>query len=134
MRIVLPLLLAFIGTPGLADPIPPGRYEVSVHLDLPHIDTKDYDFTTEICLADPGGRTVLGPLSPGPFAECPRASKADDSVLTIEVRCPGGNAGVAIGTYLPTRSGFRGRVEMNLGGKNMTLAEEQRGRYLGECG
>ncbi|MFK7944437.1 MAG: DUF3617 domain-containing protein [Paracoccaceae bacterium] len=133
MRLILHICTVLAVIPAWADPIPLGRYEVNVHLVLPHIDTKDYDFVTEICLGNVVGLASLGPLSPGPLSQCPRKSETLNGEWMIHVRCPGGNAAVATGTYRSTPSGFRGRVEMNMGGKNMTLAEEQRGRYLGPC-
>lgn len=133
MRILLMCGAILLVTTTRADPIPAGRYAVDVHLDLPHIDTRAYDFVTEVCLRPPDEAQVLGPLSPGPLGSCPRVGFTQDGELVVRVRCPGGNAGMAIGRYRTTPSGFRGRVEMNLGGKNMTLAEEQRGKYLGAC-
>jgi hypothetical protein len=132
MRTILGICV-IAASAAAADPIPPGRYEVNVHLVLPHIDTRDYDFTTEICLLSGQDPRSLGPLSPGPFASCPRETEIGEMETTIRVRCPGANAGFAIGTYRSTPNGFRGRVEMNMGGKNMTLAEEQRARRLGSC-
>ena len=133
MRAPFTCCAILLATVSRADPIPAGRYAVDVHLVIPHVDTKDYDFTTEICLAAGNDAAALGPLSPGPLARCPREGAIRDGALTIRVQCTGGNAGFAIGSYQPIPSGFRGRVEMNMGGKNMTLAEEQRGRYLGAC-
>lgn len=133
MRNFLTCCAALLTTTGQADPIPAGRYAVDVHLVLPHIDTRDYDFTAEVCLSAANDAEAIGPLSPGPLSSCPRTGITQDGALIIRVSCPGGNAGTAIGTYNATPSGFRGRVEMNMGGKNMTMAEEQRGRYLGPC-
>ncbi|MEM1299936.1 MAG: hypothetical protein AAGH68_11735 [Pseudomonadota bacterium] len=133
MRTIVTCCLVLTASAGWADPIPVGKYEVHVHLVLPHIDTKDYDFTTEICLTEPNDAAPLGPLGPGPLLKCPRDGAVRGEELIILVKCPGGNAATAIGTYRATPSGFRGDVKMNMGGKNMTLGERQRGRLIGPC-
>jgi hypothetical protein len=35
--------------------------------------------------------------------------------------------------FTSTGTTYRGSIEMNLGGKNMTMSETQRGERVGEC-
>lgn len=110
----------------------PGAYRIDVHLEIPNVETGDYDFTHEMCIT-PETTARLGPLGPGPLATCPRTVRPTSSGIQISVRCEGPNTAYAIGDYRPTNSGFRGTVHLNMGGKNMTLVEHQRGTRLGAC-
>ena len=114
--------------------LPHGAYRVAVHVALPNVETRDYDFETEICwrgAADPA--MPLGPLGPGPLASCPAEARETAEGLVVSIACPGPNAGFATAAYRATPDGFSGHVAINLGGKNMTLAELQRGTRTGDC-
>lgn len=118
-----------------ADGLAPGTYRVLVHIALPNVETRDYDFETEICWRGADDAEMpLGPLGPGPLAHCPADAADTAEGVVVTVACPGPNAGFAKGRYRRTETGFTGRVEMDLGGKNMTLAEEQRAIRTGPCG
>ncbi len=110
----------------------PGRYLIEVQMVIPNVDTRDYDFTQTICLVG-DDLSRLGPLGPGPMRECPRqVSEANGSVM-VTVTCSGPNAGTATGHYTFSRGGFKGVVQMNMGGKNMTLIERHRAERIGNC-
>jgi hypothetical protein len=139
LRLTLGLLVWLVAglAPGLvtADGLPPGAYRVSVHIALPNVETRDYDFATIICwhgTDDP--EMPLGPLGPGPLAGCPSEARETPEGIAVTTVCPGANAGFAKARYRRTDAGFTGRVDVNLGGKNMTLAEEQRAIKIGKCG
>ena len=130
------LMLACLTAPaaGAADGLPQGAYRVAVHIALPHVETRDFDFETEICwrgAADP--EMPLGSLGPGPLAGCPAQARDTAEGVAVTNTCPGPNAGFAAASYRRTAEGFTGRLEINLGGKNMTMAEFQRGTRTGEC-
>ncbi|MBY8977601.1 hypothetical protein KHP62_17445 [Rhodobacteraceae bacterium NNCM2] len=127
------ILLTCLALPAAADDrIAPGLYRVSTRVEIPHVDTSDYDFSRDICLRD-GDFSALGPLGPGPMGQCPRRVTDQGDQLEVSVVCPGGNTGFALAQYWPAPGGFRGVVNLNMGGKNMTLVERQRGRRIGEC-
>ena len=118
-----------------AEDLRPGRYQVAVEITLPNIDTSDYDFQTEICwrgTSAPG--MPLGPMGPGPLRDCPSVVSDTTDGLLVETICEGPNAGWAVSIYHPTPTGFKGRIDMNMGGKNMRVGEIQRARWLGPCG
>jgi hypothetical protein len=117
-----------------ADGLPHGAYRVSVEVALPNVETRDYGFETVICWRGTEDAAMpLGPLGPGPLAACPSHARDTGEGVAVATACPGPNAGFAAGTYRSTQGGFTGRVEMDLGGKNMTLAEIQRGIRTGAC-
>lgn len=119
---------------GAEDGLRPGRYAVSVEVTLPNIATRDYGFETEICWQGPDAPGMpLGPLGPGPLGSCPAAARDTGEGASVITTCPGPNAGFATAAYRRTAAGFTGRVDMNLGGKNMRVGEVQRGRWLGPC-
>lgn len=133
MRWTAALVIA-LALPARADGLPEGAYRVETHIALPNIDTRDYDFTAEICwrgVDDP--EMPLGPLGPGPLADCPTTARETGTGLLVTAACPGGNAGTAAAIYHRTEAGFLGRVQMNMGGKNMTVGEIQRGTRIGPC-
>ncbi|MEM7177166.1 MAG: DUF3617 family protein [Pseudomonadota bacterium] len=110
----------------------PGRYRIEVRIEIPNVDTRDYDFTQTLCLAS-GALSRLGPLGPGPMRDCPRRVSEAEGSVTVEVICNGPNAGTATGHYTASSDGFTGVVQMNMGGKNMTLIERHRAERLGNC-
>jgi hypothetical protein len=133
-RIVLMLACLAAPAAGAAGGLPEGAYRVAVHVAIPNVETSDYDFETEICwrgAEDPA--MALGPLGPGPLARCPSQAQDTPEGATVATVCEGPNAGFATASYRRTAGGFAGRVAINLGGKNMTMAEVQRGTRMGEC-
>lgn len=135
MRLIIAIAAAasLIQESGTAGPkIEAGAYRIDVHLEIPNVETGDYDFSREMCVTQETFER-LGPLGPGPLANCPRVTRATSTGLEISLRCEGPNTAYAIGEYRPTATGFRGTVHLNMGGKNMTLVEHQRGTRLGAC-
>ena len=119
---------------AMADPILPGAYDVDVEIRIPNVDVSNADFTTRICLRNQADLTKkLGPLGPGPLKDCPGVARTDGSSLIIDTKCDGPNAGWAVSTYVVTSRGFKGTVNLNMGGKNMTVQEAQRGTWAGKC-
>ncbi|MEO1492452.1 MAG: hypothetical protein AAFV19_09910 [Pseudomonadota bacterium] len=130
------ILVAALGWAPTVSPqdLAPGRYLVEVAIVLPNIQTRDYNFETEICWRGIEDRDPpLGPLGPGPLKRCPSKVAAIKDGIAVETTCLGPNAGWGSGTYKITPTGFKATVEMNMGGKNMTLKEIQRGTRLGSC-
>ena len=41
--------------------------------------------------------------------------------------------GQAVGVFDLAATTYRGIIKMNMGGKNMTMSETQRGRRVGDC-
>ena len=130
------ITLACVAAPalGVAGGLPEGRYRVAVHIALPNVETRDYDFETEICWRGPDDPAMpLGPVGPGPLVRCPSEAQETPDGVTVTTSCGGPNAGFAVASYRRTAEGFTGRVEIDLGGKNMTMAELQRGVRAGPC-
>ena len=133
MRLIA-AILALAAPLAHAEPIPPGAYRVAVEIVLPNIESRDYGFVTTLCwrgASDPD--MPLGPLGPGPLRTCPAKARSARGEVTVDTVCPGPNAGWASARYRAVPGGFRGSVAINLGGKNMTLTEIQRGRRTGPC-
>ena len=130
----LTCLALFLPMQAMADPIHPGAYQVDVKVRIPNVDVSNADFTTRICLRNKEDLlTKLGPMGPGPLKDCPGIARTDDSNLIIDTKCDGPNAGWAVSTYVATSRGFKGTVNMNMGGKNMTVQEIHRGTWAGKC-
>lgn len=115
-----------------------GSYEVESRLELPNIADLKMAKLTRVCLGgretgDSYGLTVLGDNNP--LARCPTSNvRQEGGDLTFDIVCPGANQAKASARYVLAPEGFRGRIEMEMGGKNMTMAEAQAGRRVGECG
>ena len=113
----------------------PGRYRVEIETTMPNIDLRGARLSVEICwkgATDPA--MPLGPLGPGPLRDCPSSARWTEDGLTVATRCLGPNSASALAHYRLRPGGFTGRVEMNMGGKNMTVGERQEGVQVGECG
>lgn len=129
-------LILLLSLSGLAhaEVIEPGAYEVGVEVRIPNVDVSNADFTKRICLRDQDDiLETLGPMGPGPLRDCPGIVRMDGNSLIIDTTCGGPNAGWAVSTYVPTPLGFKGTVNLNMGGKNMTVQEVHRGTRVGLC-
>jgi Protein of unknown function (DUF3617) len=114
----------------------PGEYEVTVRLDLPHVEGATEPKTARICVTGGGndthGLTVL--IASHAFAGCATANiREDGGTLTFDLVCPGPNSGAASARYALREQDFDGTIAMTMGGKNMTMTETQRGRRTGAC-
>jgi Protein of unknown function (DUF3617) len=114
-----------------------GTYEVSIRLELPHVEDQGAFKIANICIAAPasGGNHGLAVLSENnPLAHCPASNvREEGDTLTFDIICPGGNAAIASAKYTLGAQRFEGRIDMKMGGKNMTMTETQAGRRTGDC-
>jgi hypothetical protein len=115
-----------------------GAYEITVRLELPHVERWAIDQTMRICLPGlrGGGEIPIPVLSANsPFAKCSAEDLAIDGTnLRYEIVCPGRGAAKAHATYTLAPNRFTGHVAMVMGAKNMTMTEVQRAERVGECG
>jgi hypothetical protein len=114
-----------------------GSYEVKVRLELPNVVNWAASRTTTICIPYVG-RLSNAPLpvlsDNNPLAKCPaRNVQRTGATLSFDIVCAGRNAARARAVYTLMPQEFRGRIAMVMGGKNMTMTEEQRGRRVGGC-
>jgi Protein of unknown function (DUF3617) len=115
-----------------------GSYELTVRLELPHLERWTVDKTTIVCLpnARSGDELPIPVVSANnPFAKCSAVNlTADSPKLEYDIVCPGRGAAKGHATYILSPETFSGRVAMVMGGKNMTMTEIQQARRIGECG
>ena len=120
-----------------AGALEPGRYDVSVRLDLPNIEGAAAAKVASLCVPaeDRIGTHGLMALSENnPVARCPVFNvRQEGEALSFDIVCPGGNAAVAAASYRLAGTAFDGRISMKLGGKNMTMTETQAGHRVGAC-
>ena len=143
MRAMLALAMAAIVTaaPHLraedAVLLRPGEYQVSIRLDLPHVEDAGGAARSEsICVgADASGRHGLRVLSDSnPLRGCPVSNvRRSGDTLTFDIACVGGDAAVGAARYTLRPEGFEGSIAVKMGGKNMTMIERQSGRRVGGC-
>lgn len=134
-RLLLAGALLAAAAPALGQDAPQaGAYEVRYRLELPHIESHD-DMTATVCLAEPGGAGGFPVLSANnPLGHCPVQNvRGEGGTVAFDIVCPGGNAAKAYALFDVKRDAFEGRIAMNMGGKNMTMTEVQRGKRVGEC-
>ena len=114
-----------------------GSYEVQVRLELPHLENIAATEKKEVCLPGMGmaGGVAFPVLSDNnPLRNCPAKNVLrSGSRLSFAIVCEGVNSARADAIYTLSEHGFRGRIAMTMGGKNMTMTEVQIGRRLGEC-
>ncbi len=131
----LPLLL-LIATPALAGLPPAGAYEVVARLQLPNILGWVAQKTTMVCLPPTDASALPLPVlsDNNPFGACWATSvRQDGAELSFDIACPGRGAARAHAAYRLAPAAFEGRIDMVMGGKNMTMTEFQSGRRTGDC-
>jgi hypothetical protein len=123
-----------VGEPGR---LAPGAYEVTASLELPHIEGLNVNTTKTMCLVARGGNANHGfaVLSENnPLTHCPMGNVHEEKGdLTFDIKCTGSNLAKASAAYKLMGDRFRGRINMTMGGKNMTMTEVQDGRRVGPC-
>ena len=114
-----------------------GSYDVTYRLELPHVERWAVDKTRTICVAAAGAAPIAPlPVLSGnnPLATCPAANiRREGATLRFDIVCDGRNAARAHAAYTLTPGGFKGRIAMVMGAKNMTMTEVQVGRRVGSC-
>ena len=69
-----------------------------------------------------------------PLGHCPASNvRRGQETLKFNIACEGKNAAQAQAVYVLSPENFQERIEMKMGGKNMTMTETQRGRRIGLC-
>lgn len=131
------IAVAALHSPALAEPsLKAGAYEIEVTLELPHVFDTNTRKIERLCLGQDRSTTLgLVVLSTNnPLAKCPATNtKSSMSSLSFDVACQGVNAASGHALYDIMPEQFRGRIEMKMGGKNMTMTEVQVGHRIGGC-
>jgi hypothetical protein len=127
---------AGIATAG-SDTLPDGAYEIVSRLELPHVERWAIEQTARVCLpGDAGGSKIPIPIfsANNPFGECAVANvHASGTSIAYDITCPGRASAKAHARYSFDGDGFRGRIDMVMAAKNMTMTEVVRARRLGRC-
>ena len=139
MRPVLAALMivAAVQSPANAEAdLLDGAYEIEVTLQLPHVPDTSTRKVERLCLSRDQpvtyGLVVLS--TNNPLSKCPAFNgKSTAGTLSFDVACQGVNAVAGHARYEITPETFRGRIEMKMGGKNMTMTETQVGHRIGSC-
>ena len=137
---LLPIaLLSAAASTAAADGLAPGAYDVAYQLEVPHVEQFAVSKTVKVCLARPPGAALLAlPVlsQNNPLAHCPASNiRLEGGTLRFDILCPGRRNDRSEGhaVYDLVAGGFRGRIHMKMGGKNMTFVEAQWGRRTGAC-
>jgi hypothetical protein len=113
-----------------ADGPAPGLYAITARLELPHVERWAVDRTQEVCL----NGLPVPVLSATGLGGCAAAGvEVRDGRFSYSIVCPGRDGSRAAARYRLEPDGFRGRVAIVMGAKNMTMTEVQTGRRLGAC-
>jgi len=119
--------------PALSD----GAYEVVVNLDLPHLEGMGASKTTAICVESAASNPTHGLVvlsENNPLGHCPSSNVHEEgNEIRFEVHCEGKNAAEGHALYTLLGDRFEGRIDMKMGGKNMTMTETQKGKRTGAC-
>ena len=130
------VLAAAGGPAAMADgKLTGGLYRVEVVVEMPNVLRPMPFDVVERCVTE--GETdgaFLRIVSNPKIAECPLVSRSlDRNRLTLEVVCAKLNTGRASARYELGEASYTGRIEVTMGGKNMTMTEIQRVVRLGDC-
>jgi hypothetical protein len=119
---------------GEAAMLEPGAYRVSYRLEVPHVERFARDTETTLCADRAMPPRVLSPNNP--LAHCPIGRvELGEKGFSFEIRCPGrlNDSARATAAYRWNTNRLEGRIEMVMGGKNMTFVEVQSWRRIGGC-
>jgi hypothetical protein len=114
----------------------PGLYRVEVRIALPNVQESAEPMIVTRCIDSTALKSgqAFFVLSENPLAHCDLLDYAvNRGTATYRIACPGPNRGRALAVFQTTHNAWRGSIEMNLGGKNMTMSETQSARRIGEC-
>lgn len=118
-------------TPVTAGEMVPGLYEITYHMEMPHLERYALPGSASICI-----RGVPFPVfsGNGAFDGCEvKDRRSDAEGLHYTLACKGASGARAFALYKPEAGGFRARILVKLGAKNMTLTEVQVGRRVANC-
>jgi len=132
------LIVALAATESCAEgsSLTPGLYEVEVRLSLPNVDNAGVlnTVTRRVTPADLQSGWAFFVLSDNPLKQCELLDyHATAETASYRIACPGPNRASAVAVFDTTRTSYRGTIQMNMGGKNMTMTEAQVGKRVAEC-
>ena len=129
-----PLLLSYTANAADHVALQPGRYEVEIRLELPHIEDMRFSKIANICVNETGTHGLIILSDNNPLVRCPASDVQEDGdTLTFDLVCEGHNQAVARAKFSLRGDRFDGVFEMKMGGKNMTITERQTGHRTGPC-
>lgn len=136
MLLLAALPLSLVATSHPATALEAGKYEVSVRLELPHIEDMSQTKVTKLCLGSQDqptyGIKVL--TDNNPLTKCTASNvHMDGNSLTFEIQCPGTNSAYGSAKFTLADQSFSGAIYEKMGGKNMTMTERQTGHRVGSC-
>ena len=123
--------------PVAADPaLEPGRYQVEVRISLPNVAVVAPALNLTRCIGpdDLLSGEAFSVLSDNPLRTCGMVDyQTTQRTASYRIECAGPNRGYAIAAFDVRPNSYRGTIKMNMGGKNMTMAETQVGKRIGDC-
>ena len=114
----------------------PGMYQVEVRISLPNVAVAAPPLLATRCITpdDLKSGQAFFILSDNPLKQCGLVDYQTTSTAALyRVVCAGPNRGSAVAVFDTRQDSYRGTIRMNMGGKNMTMAETQEGKRTGDC-
>ena len=138
MRLLSVVGVACCASPALAgDPLlDPGLYRVEVRLELPNVlpSVEPMTFSHCVSASDLASGRAFAILSRNPLRACDLIDYGiDGQTVRYRIACAGPNRGSAVAVFRLSGASYRGRIDMDMGGKNMTMAETQAAVRIGDC-
>ncbi|MBC8006488.1 MAG: DUF3617 family protein [Prolixibacteraceae bacterium] len=113
-----------------------GLYQVEVRISLPNVQDVAAPLIVTHCWGhdDLKSGSAFSVLSDNPLKRCELADyETTAATARYRIACAGPNRGSAVAVFQTTATAYRGTIRMNMGGKNMTMAETQAGKRIGDC-
>jgi len=128
---------ALLGPPAMAtEAMPHGLYEVTTETVMPHLEANLRYATTRVsrCLGHQELSSAFPILSHAALQDCQLAneSRRGDAV-SYRLLCAGGHGTTGNAQWQLGADQLTGRLNVKLGGKNMTFYQTVTARALGEC-
>ena len=125
-----------VGSDAAKSLLTPGLYRVEVRIGLPNVQDTAAPMVLTRCIAtdDLESGQAFFVLSDNPLKNCELLDyQPTGDTATYRILCQGPNMGSAVAVFDTTDRSYHGTINMNMGGKNMTMSETQFGKRIGDC-
>ena len=128
--------LMAVGSDAAKSLLTPGLYRVEVRIGLPNVQDTAAPMVMTRCITtdDLESGQAFFVLSDNPLKNCELVDyQPTGDTATYRILCQGPNMGSAVAVFDTTDRSYHGTINMNMGGKNMTMSETQVGKRIGDC-
>jgi hypothetical protein len=134
-RVLLPAVFLTLHVRA-AEFLPPRLYEVTIETGMPHLE-ENLRYTTthqRSCISSKELATEFPILKHPTLAGCSLGAAArQDHIVIFALNCDAGHGTTGTAVWHIDNQRIRGRLDVKLGGKNMTFSQTVTAKVIGTC-